>query len=71
VQSAAGKVPSEVAARAAAWGVPVALVAGAIEADASGFAASASLTDLAGDGAAAMADPLRWLEAAGAQLARA
>jgi glycerate kinase len=70
-QSAAGKAPSEVAARAAAWGVPVALVAGAIEADASGFAASASLTDLAGDGAAAMADPLRWLEAAGAQLARA
>jgi glycerate kinase len=69
-QSAAGKVPSEVAARAAAAGVPVALVAGAIDADASGFAASASLTDLAGSGAAAMADPLRWLEAAGASLAR-
>ncbi|MFE5672228.1 glycerate kinase [Agromyces sp. NPDC056523] len=69
-QSAAGKVPSEVAARAGAWGVPVALVAGAIDADASAFAASASLTELAGDGAAAMADPLRWLEAAGAQLAR-
>ena len=70
-QSAAGKVPSEVAARAAAAGVAVALVAGAIDADASGFAASASLTDLAGSGAAAMADPLRWLEAAGAALARA
>lgn len=69
-QSAAGKVPSEVAARAAAAGVPVALVAGAIDADASGFAASASLTDLAGSAAAAMADPLRWLEAAGAALAR-
>lgn len=69
-QSAAGKVPSEVAARAAAAGVPVALVAGAIDADASGFAASASLTDLAGSGAAAMAHPLRWLEAAGAALAR-
>ncbi|GAA1524511.1 glycerate kinase [Agromyces terreus] len=69
-QSAAGKVPSEVAARAAAAGVPVALVAGAITADASGFAASASLTDLAGSGAAAMSDPLRWLEAAGAALAR-
>ena len=68
-QSAAGKVPSEVAARAAAWGVPVALVAGAIDADASGFAASASLTDLAGSGEAAMAEPLRWLEAAGAALA--
>jgi glycerate kinase len=69
-QSAAGKVPSEVAARTAAAGVPVALVAGAIDADASGFAASASLTDLAGSGAGAMADPLRWLEAAGAALAR-
>ncbi|GGI43697.1 glycerate kinase [Agromyces flavus] len=69
-QSAAGKVPSEVAARAGASGVPVALVAGAIEADASQFAASASLTALAGDGASAMTDPLRWLEAAGAQLAR-
>jgi glycerate 2-kinase len=70
-QSAAGKVPSEVAARADASGVPVALVAGAIVADASGFAASASLTELAGGDAAAMADPLRWLEAAGAGLARA
>ncbi|GAA1055215.1 glycerate kinase [Agromyces luteolus] len=69
-QSAAGKVPSEVAARADAAGVPVALVAGAIDADASAFAASASLTDLAGGGDAAMADPLRWLEAAGAELAR-
>lgn len=68
-QSAAGKVPSEVGARAAAAGVPVALVAGAITADASGFAASASLTELAGSGSAAMAEPLRWLEAAGAALA--
>jgi glycerate kinase len=50
--------------------VPVALVAGAIDADASGFAASASLTVFAGGGAAAMAEPLRWLEAAGAALAR-
>ncbi|MFC9919957.1 glycerate kinase [Agromyces binzhouensis] len=69
-QSAAGKVPSEVAARAAAAGVPIALVAGAIDADSSGFAASASLADLAGGGAGAIADPLRWLEAAGAELAR-
>ncbi|GAA4062889.1 glycerate kinase [Agromyces indicus] len=69
-QSAASKAPSEVAARAAAAGVPVALVAGAIEADASGFAARASLTDLAGGGTAAMAEPLRWLETAGAVLAR-
>jgi len=69
-QSAAGKVPSEVTARADAAGVPVALVAGAIDADTAGFAASASLTDLAGGGAAAMSEPLRWLEAAGAHLAR-
>ncbi|WP_394550792.1 glycerate kinase [Agromyces sp. MMS24-JH15] len=69
-QSAAGKVPSEVTARAAAAGVPVGLVAGAITADASGFAASVSLSALAGSGAAAMAEPLRWLEAAGAVLAR-
>ncbi|WP_400994490.1 glycerate kinase [Agromyces sp. GXQ0307] len=69
-QSAAGKVPSEVGARADAAGVHVALVAGVIDADVSGFAASASLTDLAGGGAPAMADPRRWLEAAGAELAR-
>ncbi|MRG61179.1 glycerate kinase [Agromyces sp. CFH 90414] len=68
-QSAAGKVPSEVAARAAAAGVPVALVAGAITADASAFAASASLSELAGSPEAAMREPLRWLEAAGAALA--
>ena len=72
-QSAAGKVPAHVAAIAAAAGVPVALVAGRIaaDADAAGFAATASLTELAGSGAAAMADAGRWLEQAGAQLARA
>ncbi|QEO13743.1 glycerate kinase [Agromyces intestinalis] len=69
-QSAAGKAPTEVAARAAAAGVPVALVAGAVDADASAFAAAHSLTHLAGSSAAAMADPVRWLEAAGAALAR-
>ncbi|GAA1961377.1 glycerate kinase [Agromyces allii] len=68
-QSEAGKAPTEVAALARAAGVPVALVAGSITADASAFSASASLTDLAGSGAAAMADPARWLEAAGAALA--
>ena len=51
-------------------GVPTALVAGAITAEPRGFAASVALADLAGSGAAAMAEPLRWLEAAGAQLAR-
>ena len=49
------------------------LAAGSIEADAAaaGFVASASLSVLAGSPAAAMADAVRWLEAAGATLARA
>ncbi|MFE5409042.1 glycerate kinase [Microbacterium sp. NPDC056569] len=72
-QSAAGKVPAHVGAVAGASGVPVALVAGRIAADAdtSGFAATASLTELAGSGQAAMAETARWLEEAGARLARA
>lgn len=71
-QSAAGKVPSFVADLAAAEGVPVALVAGRIdaEADTSGFWAALSLTDLAGGAQASLADPARWLRAAGAELAR-
>ncbi|GAA5206171.1 glycerate kinase [Microbacterium kyungheense] len=71
-QSAAGKVPAHVGALAAAAGVPVALVAGRITADAdvSGFAATASLTELAGSAQAAMSDPVRWLVAAGRELAR-
>ncbi|MNL84384.1 hypothetical protein D3C87_2123350 [compost metagenome] len=50
----------------------MALVAGRIAADAhtSGFAATASLTELAGSGTAAMAGTAHWLEAAGARLAR-
>ncbi|MBM7831548.1 glycerate kinase [Agromyces cerinus] len=68
-QSEAGKAPSEVARLAAARDVPVALVAGAITAEPRGFAASVALTGLAGGTEPAMADPLRWLEAAGAQLA--
>ena len=72
-QSAAGKVPAHVGAIAASAGVPAALVAGRIagDADTAGFAATSSLTALAGSGKAAMAEPARWLEAAGAQLARA
>ena len=72
-QSAAGKVPAHVAALAAEAGVPVALVAGRIAAgaDAGMFAASVSLTDLAGSAAAAMADAEHWLRDAGAELARA
>jgi glycerate kinase len=71
-QSASGKVPSLVAARAAAARVPVALVAGTIAADAdtSAFVRTVSLATLAGgDPAASMADPSRWLRAAGAALA--
>lgn len=71
--SGAGKVPGRVAARAAAAGVPAALVAGRIDADAdlTRFAAAVSLTDGAGGSAAALADPARWLRDAGRELARA
>ncbi|WP_159500729.1 glycerate kinase [Microbacterium sp. 18062] len=70
-QSAAGKVPSHVAGLAAAAGVPAALVAGRIApgAPTDGFAASVSLTGLAGSSAAAMRDPARWIAAAAARLA--
>ena len=70
-QSEAGKAPTVVAALARDAGVPAALVAGAITAEPRGFAVSVALADLAGGGAAAMAEPHRWLEAAGAKLARA
>jgi glycerate kinase len=71
-QSAAGKAPEYVRALAARVGVPVALIAGRItaDADASTFAATISLTDLAGSRDAAMADPARWLEEAAAHVAR-
>ncbi|MFE7843736.1 glycerate kinase [Microbacterium sp. NPDC057407] len=71
-QSASGKAPDAVRALAATADVPVALVAGRIGADASttGFAHALSLTELAGSADAAMADPARWLAAAGAALAR-
>lgn len=70
-QSAEGKVAAFVADLAGAHGVPVALVAGRIapEADVSAFATSISLTDLAGSSTASLADPARWLRAAGARLA--
>ena len=72
-QSAAGKVPAFVAQLASASGVPAALVAGRITADAdtSAFAASVSLTELAGSPEASLSAPADWLRAAGAQLARA
>lgn len=70
-QSAEGKAPSFVAGIAAEEHVPVALVAGRIQADpqAAGFRTSVSLTDLAGSSQEASADPGRWLTAAGARLA--
>jgi glycerate kinase len=71
-QSAAGKAPAHVAAVAQAAGAPVALVAGRIapDADTAGFAASFSLTELAGSAESALADPARWLCEAGRRLAR-
>ncbi|MEQ6897780.1 glycerate kinase [Microbacterium sp. KR10-403] len=71
-QSAAGKAPAHVAAVAGASGVPVVLVAGRIapDADTAGFAASLSLSELAGSENAALADPARWLREAGRRLAR-
>lgn len=71
-QSGSGKAPAFVARVAADAGVPVALVAGSIDpgADAAGFAAVRSLSELAGSSSAAMADPRRWLRLAGAHLAR-
>ncbi|KAA9089643.1 glycerate kinase [Microbacterium radiodurans] len=70
-QSAAGKVPSFVSGAARDAGVPAALVAGRIasDADVSAFAASASLTGLAGSPQASLAEPARWLRAAGTALA--
>ncbi|MGW9630711.1 glycerate kinase [Agromyces sp. NPDC055520] len=69
-QSQAGKAPSEVARRSTNAGVPVALVAGVIAAEPREFAASLALSAIAGDPQAAMGNPLRWLKAAGAMLAR-
>jgi len=69
-QSAVGKVPGLVAAMAAEAGVPVALVAGRIAADAdtSAFSRAVSLTELAGSAEAAIAEPERWLTAAAARI---
>ncbi len=70
--SATGKAPARVAALARAGGRAVGLVAGRIspDADTSGFAAAVSLVELAGSTEAALAEPARWLAAAGESLAR-
>ncbi|TFD54590.1 glycerate kinase [Cryobacterium frigoriphilum] len=70
-QSDAGKVPSYVAGLAAEAGARAYLVAGLIEADIGRFAGAESLTELAGGGAAAMRDPLRWITLAARRLAAA
>ncbi len=59
-QSETGKVPAFVRGLAEAAGVPALLVAGSIAADPSGFLRSVALTDLAGDAAAAIAQPERF-----------
>lgn len=69
-QTAAGKVPHEVALRADAGGTPRALVAGIIDAAPTGFADAISLADIAGSAHSAMAEPAAWLREAGALLAR-
>ncbi|RFA22495.1 glycerate kinase [Subtercola boreus] len=70
-QSAAGKVPAHVAALAERHGTFALLVAGSIDADAdaAAFAASVSLSELAGSSAAAIENPLPFLWAAGRALA--
>lgn len=72
-QSGDGKVPSFVASLAAASGVDAVLVAGRIapDADLAPFTASASLTEVAGSSASALADTRRWLHEAGRRLALA
>ena len=69
-QSSQGKVPSYILGLAEAHGVRASLVAGLIGAPAAGFAAAASLVDLAGSSAAAMGDTAHWLRVAGAHLTR-
>lgn len=70
--SATGKAPARVAALARTEGRRVGLVAGRIapDADTSGFDAAVALVALAGSTGAALGDPARWLQAAGAELAR-
>lgn len=75
-QSAGGKAPAYVAGLARDLGVPAALVAGRVDGDtavtgAAGFAVVRSLAALAGSADAAIAEPARWLHAAGADLAAA
>jgi glycerate 2-kinase len=69
-QSLRGKVVGDLVGRAARAGVPVAVVAGRVDADDLPVARALSLTDLAGSVEGAMTDPARWLTEAGRALAR-
>lgn len=69
-QSMAGKVPSYLLGLAEAAGARTVLVAGAIQAPTTAFAAAASLTEAAGSAAAAIADPLPHLRTVAGELAR-
>ncbi|NYG99580.1 glycerate kinase [Schumannella luteola] len=69
-QTAGGKLPSRVASAARASGIPWALVAGSIAAETDDAVASVALVDISGSTAAAIADPVPALRAAGARLAR-
>jgi len=68
-QSLAGKVPSYLLQLADAAAVPLALVAGDIQAPIEVFIAARSLTAIAGSTASAIADPVPHLEQAGRELA--
>ncbi|TWX37208.1 glycerate kinase [Frigoribacterium sp. ACAM 257] len=68
-QTAGGKLVSWVASSAREHGVPVALVAGQVTTSTIGFVDVVDVSVLAGGAAASMADPQRWLGAAGSDLA--
>jgi len=68
--TATGKVVGSVLGRADAAGVPVALVAGAIDASAASGREALALVDLATSDAAAISDAPTWLARAGEALAR-
>jgi glycerate kinase len=69
-QSASGKIPHHIASLANELQIGVALVAGLIEAPTTQFADAVSLSEIAGSSKAALSDAERWLQAAGAELAR-
>lgn len=69
IQTASGKVVHQIEKLAQDHGVPVVVVAGQITVASATVDSSVSLTELAGSVQTAMAEPLRWVEAAGRLLA--